>query len=246
MDDASTRAAPATSARFDPDAFGPDASPGAMRYLTRAIAPGTPLARRADITFTGRVRLRPDGAWMPFRAVETIVAGRSFQVTAKARKGPLTVTVEDRYEAGRARSRIRAFGLITVRSQNDRDLARSSRGRLIVESTWLPSAFIPSEAVRWSQEPDSCDLSVTVDGEDVQAAFRLEPGGELAELNLLRWTDLTDDRTYGWVPFSARVAAHRSFDGYTIPSDVTATWHAGTKHEFDFFHAVVQEARFSE
>nr|WP_218160442.1 DUF6544 family protein [Amycolatopsis marina] len=181
---------------------------------------------------------------MPFRATETIHAGRSYRVTAHARRGPLRAKIEDTYDAGRARSRVRVLGIIPVRSQDGADLVRSARGRLVVESTWLPSAYLPAYGTRWSAGDDGENITVPIDGEDIEAVLHLGAEGELVELRLLRWSNLTEDGRYGWVPFSAKVHAHRSFDGYTIPSDIRASWATGTEREFEFFHATVEHAQF--
>ncbi|MGW0732465.1 DUF6544 family protein [Streptomyces sp. NPDC002851] len=228
-----------------PDLLTGQVPPGAARYLTHAIRPGTPLARQAVITFSGQVRLRPGGPWMPFRATETIRAGVSYQVTAHARRGPVRATIEDTYAGGQASSCVRAFGIIPVRTQRGPDLARSARSRLVVESTWLPSAFHPSLGGTWSDHPEGSHLTMPVDGQEIHADFRLGPHGELAELRLCRWSNLTDTGAYDWVAFRARAEAENSFDGYTIPSEIRASWRAGSEQEFDFFHAIVENARFS-
>lgn len=105
-------------ALFDPDTLADDLTPGGLRYLTHAIRPGTPIASAAVLTFSGKVRLKPTGPWMPFRATETIHAGCSFRVTANARRGPIRATIEDTYDSTGARARVHAFGIIPVRSQS--------------------------------------------------------------------------------------------------------------------------------
>jgi hypothetical protein len=231
--------------RFEPDGLVGQVPPRGLRYLTHAIAAGTVLAREAMVTYSGRLRLKPDRPWLPFQATELIGAGRSYRVSARAGRGPLRATIEDVYEGGRARSRLRAFGTVTIRSERGDDLARSARGRLVVDSTWLPSAFLPSLGVRWSDEDgNGVRLSVPVDGEDVDATLGLGADGALRAIRLPRWSNLTPDGRYDWVPFSARVEAERTFGGYTIPSAVTAVWHLCIDQAFEFFHAAVSDVQF--
>jgi hypothetical protein len=229
---------------FDPDTLADHLTPGGFRYLTHAIRPGTPIASAAVLTFSGKVRLKPAGPWMPFRATETIKAGCSFRVTAQARRGPMRATIADTYDSTGARARVHAFGVIPVRSQSGPDLTRSARGRLVVESTWLPSAFLPVNGVRWQAGRPGEKVTVPVHGDTVEAILRLGPDGELAALQLQRWSNFTDDGHFGWVPFSATATAQRTFGGYTIPSEITATWAPGTGREFDFFHAHVEDVEF--
>lgn len=64
-------------------------------------------------------------------------------------------------------------------------------------------------------------------------------------MRLRRWSDLTETGGYGWVAFRARAEAERTFDGYTIPSENRAGWRADSDQEFDVFHTVVEDARFT-
>lgn len=170
-------------ALFDPDTLADDLTPGGLRYLTHAIRPGTPIASAAVLTFSGKVRLKPTGPWMPFRATETIHAGCSFRVTANARRGPIRATIEDTYDSTGARARVHAFGIIPVRSQSGPGPHPFARGRLAVESTWLPSAFLPVNGVRWQADHLGEKVTVPVHGDTVEAILRLGPEGELAAFN---------------------------------------------------------------
>jgi hypothetical protein len=48
-----------------------------------------------------------------------------------------------------------------------------------------------------------------------------------------------------WIPFAAQVTAEQTFGDYTIPSEVQATWWAGTERAFAFFQATVDAATFT-
>jgi hypothetical protein len=116
---------------------------------------------------------------------------------------------------------------------------------LVVESIWLPSAFLPTCGSAWSEQDGQLRLVVPVHGEEVAATLRLGPAGELRELHIERWSDLTDDGSYTWIPFATQVTAERTFGDYTIPSEVQATWWSGTEREFAFFRAMVDDATFA-
>ncbi|HEX6556162.1 MAG TPA: DUF6544 family protein [Ktedonobacteraceae bacterium] len=231
--------------KFDPETLAERVPATALRYLTHAIRPGATIARRAEITFHGFVRLKPRLPWLSFRGRETIVAGRSFHVTARASLGPLLVTTRDRYEQGAATAQVRLFGLIPVMDRHGSDLARSARGRLVVESTWLPSSFLPDFGAHWSEEGNLPQLTMSIDNEDVRVTMRLESDGLLRELSLQRWSDLTDDGRYAWIPFASHTEAERTFGDYTVPSRLRASWWAGTDREFEFFRTEVDTIHYS-
>lgn len=236
---------PLSQGKFDPETLAKRVPPTALRYLIHAIRPGATLARRAEITFHGFVRLKPRLPWLSFRGRETIEAGRSFHVTARASLGPLLVTTRDWYEQGVVTAQVRLFGLIPVMSRHGPDLARSARGRLVVESTWLPSSFLPEFGAHWSEEGSLLQLTMSIDNEDVRVTMRVESDGLLRELSLQRWSDLTDDGSYAWIPFASHTEEERTFGDYTVPSRLRASWWAGTDREFEFFRAVVDTIHYS-
>jgi hypothetical protein len=231
--------------RFDPDALAGEAPAAAVRYLTHAIRPGVLLPRRAQVRFHGRLRLRPGRPWLAFRATETIVVNDGFAFQARAWLGPVPVTTQDRYAAGHGTSQIRLLGLLPILTNRGADTDQAMRSRLVVESVWLPSTFAPTNGARWTQDGDAIGVAVPVHGEMVRARLELGPAGELQAMRLDRWSDLTDDQTYGPVPFESRVDGERTFGDLTIPSELHATWWAGSDRAFRFFEAAVDDASFT-
>ena len=235
-----------TDRLFDADALAAQLPEDAVRYLRHAIRPGAPIARSAQIGFHGRLRMQPRWPWLPFSARQEVQVGHGFQFEARAWLGPLPVTTEERYDGDEAYSRIRLLGLIPIATKASRDVQRAARQRLVVESIWLPSTFLPECGATWSEQDGQLRLVVPVHGEEVAATLRIGPAGELRELHIERWSDLTDDGSYAWIPFATQVAAERTFGDYTIPSEVQATWWAGTEREFAFFRATVDDATFAQ
>ena len=125
------------------------------------------------------------------------------------------------------------------------DAARSARGRLVVESTWLPSTFVPEYGAQWSEENGSLRLTMPIDSEAVPMTIELAADGQRRELRLQRWSDLTDDGNYAWIPFASYMQAERTFGDYTVPSQIRASWWAGTDREFEFFHTTVDDIQYS-
>lgn len=230
---------------FDPRALPANLPDGAIRYLTHGIRAGAPIPRTAEIIFAGELRMGPGRRWLSFRARETLVAASGFVFSARARLGPLPVTTDDRYEAGHAESRVRLLGLLPIVTRRGPDADRAMRGRLVVESVWLPSAFLPRAGASWAEQDGHLRVTVPVHGEEVHANVRLGPAGELREMRMDRWSDLTDDRSYTLIPFETRAETERSFGDYTIPVQLRAAWWAGTEREFEFFHATVEQAAFA-
>jgi hypothetical protein len=81
-------------------------------------------------------------------------------------------------------------------SKRGPDADRAMRSRLLVESVWLPSTFLPNTGAARSEHNDRLRLTLPVHGEAVQASLRIGSAGELDDLRLERWSDLTDDHAY--------------------------------------------------
>jgi hypothetical protein len=230
---------------FDPQTLAQRLPLAALRYLTHAIRPGAPLAHQAEVTFHGSVRMKPRLPWLSFRGRETIEVARAYHVIARAHLGPIPVTTHDWYAKGDTSARILLFGFLPMMRRYGTDAARSARGRLVVESTWLPSTFLPEYGAQWFEENGSLMLSMPIDSEAVPVTMELEADGQLRELRLQRWSDLTDDGSYAWIPFASYTEAERTFGDYTVPSQLRASWWAGTDREFEFFRAIVDDVQYS-
>jgi hypothetical protein len=88
-------------ARFDPAVTARLPEP-ARRWLTHAIAPGTPLARAVVLEMEGHIRI---GRWMPFRALHLHAPPDDYVWVARAALGPLRISGFDRYAANAGQMR---------------------------------------------------------------------------------------------------------------------------------------------
>jgi hypothetical protein len=113
------------------------------RYLSRAIALGTPLARSAYVRMRGRIKV---GVWLPFRAREVLSPHHGFLWAARAAG---LISGSDRYVDGAGRSEW-AFVRRTLVRADGPNITRSAAGRAGAEAMWLPTALLPRYGVRWS------------------------------------------------------------------------------------------------
>lgn len=138
----------------------------ARRYLTHAIAAGTPLRQSVQVSMLGQIKLR---RWRPFTAVQVITAGRGYIWAARTRLPGMPVVGYDRLSAGTAEMRWRILDLVPVVTARGPDTARSAAGRLAFEIVMVPTGFptalwsaagptprSPSGAPAWSSSASSC------------------------------------------------------------------------------------------
>jgi hypothetical protein len=230
-----------TAATFDP-AMTTGLPEAARRWLSHAIAPGTPLWSRASLTMHGQIKL---GRWRPFTAHQVLTPPEGYIWAARTRLAGLPVTGYDRLSSGAGEMRWRLLRLIPVLTAAGPDITRSARGRLAGEIALIPTAF---GHATWGRG-EHADIAVATwrFGDDTEnAELQVEPGGRLAEIRVSRWGN-PGGAPFGRYPFGVRVEAERTFGGITIPSVFRAGWWWGTSQadEGEFFRAEITGADFS-
>ena len=175
----------------------------------------------AVLKMSGEIRVDPGGPWSPLTAEEVIAPRRGFVWKAEIRMGRLLLKGADYYADGRARVRFGLFGLIPLVRACGPGVSRSARGRLAVESVWVPSGLLPQQGVTWEAVDEThAKATFTIDGEELSLTLEIDHEGHLREVVLPRWNE--DEGEY--LPFAAVITEEHEFDGYTIPTAISAGW----------------------
>jgi hypothetical protein len=231
-------------ARFDPAEIVSLPEPAA-RYLRRAIAPGTRLARTVDLRLAGEFRDEPTADWRPFTVRLRVSAGRGFLCRSRvgSRSGPDWVGID--YLSGREVRSQRFLGnLLPVVDRDDASTARAAMGQQLLACVWLPSILLPSGGARWTPADDR-RASVRVDWPATEPALNLtvDQDGRLGLVTLLRYLP-TPAGVDSLVPFGLRVEGSARFDGYTVPSRAVSSWAYGTDEAFESMVLTLESARY--
>jgi hypothetical protein len=235
-------ALPPAAERFDPASLDGLPEP-ARRYLTAAIAPGTPLSRSARLTMEGRMRLKGD--WLPMRATQTISAD-GFVWDAEVDRRGVHVRAWDTLGPDGGRMRVWLMGVLPVVRAGGADVTRSAAGRVAAERVWLPTALLPGAGVTWEAlDADTARARMELAGEAVALDLRVDADGRPTAVRLLRWGDPDRTGTYGPLPFGGDLEGARTFGGITIPTRIRAGWGYGTGTYAPFFDVTVTGADFS-
>jgi hypothetical protein len=237
--------APASAA----DAFDPEMVDGlpepARRYLRRAIAPETPLARSVRLTMHGTLRLSPGGDALPMRAEQVLAPPAGFIWRARGGRGVMRFRGFDLYGRGEGGMRWWMLGLLPIVRAGGADVSRSAAGRLGGEAIFIPSALLPGRGAAWQAVDDgTARVRLTVDGEPVATTLRIDADGRLRHASLLRWRDDAGSGAPGYVRFDVELSGERTFGGYTVPAHMRAGWRLGEPDEFPFFDATVDTAEY--
>jgi hypothetical protein len=231
---------PATT--FDPDQVAGLPEP-ARRWLTHAIAAGTPLAQGARITMHGEIRL---AGWRKFTATQTLVPGDGYVWAARTRLAGIPVAGYDSFVANVGQMHWRMAGAIPVLSAVGSNVTLSAAGRSAAESVLVPTALVDA-AWRPGHDRDTVILTRSIAGEEVPIRLRIDPDGALRSITMLRWGN-PDGLGYGYCPFTVEFRWERRFDGITIPAELTARWarDGAQPGHHDFFRAHIDSAEFTQ
>jgi hypothetical protein len=200
----------------------------AQRWLRHAISPGTPLAPACRLQMDGSMAPTPGGRSVKLSAVETLAPRSGFVWTAKARMNGLPVRVRDHYHQSEGGVDVVALGLFPIPLGSGPDVTRSSRGRLVAEGVWCPTALVHPDVGWEGVDEDRARYTITVDGEAIAVTIRVGPDGALREVTLPRWGDV-DGPPARPIPYGFRVEEEQAFGGVTIPARLVGGWHFGTE-----------------
>lgn len=217
----------------------------AQRYLRRAIAPGTPLARSVTLTMRGTLRLSPGGDALPMRAEQVLAPPAGFIWRARVGRGAMRFRGFDRYGGGEGAMRWWMLGLVPIVRADGTDVTRSAAGRLGGEAILVPSALLPSRGAVWEAVDDgAARVRLMVDGEPVTTALQIAPDGRLLHASLMRWRDDAGNGAPGYVRFDVELSGERTSGGYTVPVHLRAGWRLGEPDEFPFLDATLDSAEY--
>jgi hypothetical protein len=217
-----------------------DLAEPARRYLTHAVAAGTPLWQSVQVAMVGQIRI---GAWRRFTADQVVAPAKGYIWAAVARLLGVPVVGYDRLSGGTAEMRWRLLDVVPLVDVSGPDIARSAAGRLASEIVLVPTAF--ASATWTSGGPDTAVATCGVGPEQQRVELHLGADGRLLDLLMQRWGN-PDGKPFGRYPFGVTVDGERNQDGVTTPAAVRAGWWRGTDRQEagEFFRAEITRVDF--
>lgn len=217
----------------------------AKRFFLHSIRPGMRIPSKLHWDYSGELRAGKGMPWLSLEAEQIIVKDKGFVWKARASKGPLVVTAADHYLDGDGRMRISLFGLIPFVNATGPDISRSALGRLVVEDIILPGALLPSGNVQIEGVGrDSFRATVNLHGETIPITITVDEEGRVREFVMQRWGNQTEDGSFRYIPYGGTIGGEHTFEGYTIPSQLTIGWWYGTDRYEETIRLEVDWARF--
>jgi hypothetical protein len=228
---------------FDPAMLAELPEP-ARRFLTWAIAPGTPLPGSVELDMHGQIRLAPDREPMAMTAWQILTPPAGFIWRARVGRGLVRIRGYDRYVDGQGEMRWRLYGLVPVVRAAGEDVTRSAAGRLAMEAVLQPAALLPGRGARWEPvDENTARYTLTVDGETVTTMLVVDPAGRPVRASAMRWRPEGPDGPE-FVRFDVEMSGEARAGGITLPRRLQAGWRLGEPDEFRFFEATLDQATF--
>jgi hypothetical protein len=198
----------------------------------------------------GTIKLGDD--WLPFEAEQVIRWDRGLIWRATTKKGPLRITGSDYWLDGEGAMRWKLFGIVPVMRAEGPDISRSAKGRLELETLWLPTVLARpdvtwrAEAVADEEGHDVVHACFEAFGDEADVTLHVDHDGRLLRNHAMRWGN-PEGAEFHAAPFGGLCLAERTFEGITLPTEVRVGWYCGTprfESEGEFFRATVTEATF--
>lgn len=198
------------------------------RYLGTVLKDGQRIPRRVRIEQRGTfaVKPTPDG-WRPFTAVQQFAARPAgFVWDARIRMAPgLDFLVRDAFVDGRGSMYGTILGLVPVVNVHDTpDISAGALVRYLAEAVWLPTALLPSQAVRWAPiDSTSARATLTSGGTTVSLDFHFGADGLVERIYApARGRDVNG--TSVPTPWEGRWLAWAERDGVLVPVRGEVAW----------------------
>ncbi|MGE5130973.1 MAG: DUF6920 family protein [Sphingomonadaceae bacterium] len=218
---------PLPTERFDPRELDGLPDPVA-RHLRKALPPGTPLIRAADVVHEGSFNMNLDkGQWKPFTSRQRVVTRRpGFVWNGRVSMAPgLVVHVHDAYVDGEGILEPAILGLFTLVNLRDHgEVARGELMRYMAEAAWYPTALLSSQGMQWEPIDDRSARATLADG-DVRLTMTFHFGtDELIETIRAEDRGFADGNRIIPMPWEGRMFDYQRRDGLLIPVQGEVAW----------------------
>ena len=182
-----------------------------QRYFRHVLTEGQLYLRGLRLRHGGQFKTDLKKDWIAIKGEQYFTAdppGFIWQGTTSQ------FVARDEFVAGRGRLDVRLLGAVPIAGGTGPAYDDGELLRWLVESTWLPTALLPSERIAWTALDDhSARLTLTHRGHSVSCLARFNERDELAECEASRQVDAATQR-----PWRCRFEQYRRWHGVRIPT----------------------------
>jgi hypothetical protein len=188
-----------------------------QRYFRHVLHAGQPYLRGLRLRHTGQFKTDLKKDWIAIKGEQYITAdppGFIWEGTTRQ------FVARDEFVAGRGRLAVRLLGAVPIAGGTGPAYDQGELLRWLFESTWLPTALLPSKTITWTTINDrSAQLTLTHRGHSVSCVARFNERNELEECEAMRAMDAITQR-----PWVGRFEHYQARHGVLVPTAGEASW----------------------
>ncbi len=198
-----------------------------QRYVQRTHAVGAPIPETFEVEFTGEMKVKADGPWLPIRAWQfTNVQKRVrlFYIEAKMFGVPLRGLHV--YRNGTATMKIKLAGLITVADAFGPIMDKSETVTFLNDLCLIAPEQLVDPAITWTPVDDhTVDASFTVNDNTVSARLFFNADGDLIDFASDDRSMSSDGKTHIQARWTTPASRYAVLNGRRLPTYGEAYWH---------------------
>lgn len=216
-----------------------------QRYLQTVLKDGQQILRYAVLQQRATFRHRQESPWFRVKATEVISGMEPGWVwdALLTHNAAWWRTAKLSYLQGAAHGHIKLYGAFTLQEFEGPETDTSMLFRLLSELVWIPTAFLPTKALRWESVDDVTARATITDGTTrVSALFYFN---ERNEIERIVTTDKYRDHKSGFeqAQFTMLCSKYQDFEGVKIPTQVDFIWNLSSG-DFDYGHFTLTSAAY--
>lgn len=195
-----------------------------QKWLINSHMIGKEKIRTVRLKQTGRLRMKENGPWMTFKAVQYYSVDKpGFVWNANVKMAPLFyLSGIDHYYDGKGKMNIKLLSLFPVVDAKGKEITQATMVRFLAEICWFPSAAVNSY-IKWEAiDANSARATMTYKGESASGVFTFNNKGDMIRFDAKRHRKMGDKYILrDWVGVNQ---VFSEFNGIRIPSRSGIIW----------------------
>ncbi len=218
----------------------------AQRYFRFTIAPKTPLLTVVELEMIGKIGLgsKQQPKYQTMQANQIIAP--PYGLVWKLKSG--IISGSDGLLPNSSWTRFWLFNLLPIVRVGGTDHHRSAFGRVVSEAAfWSPASLLPGKHISWEEIGQDIARVTISHGNFSQAVdITVSKLGAPTKVVIQRWSNENTSKIYKEQPFGGFLSEYKTFNGYTLPTNVEGGNLIDTPEYFPFYKASVTSVTYPE
>ncbi len=218
--------------------------PVVERWLSRSGAMDFRNVEAVYLKQKGKMRTKPEGNWMPFKAEQWFSVKEPGFVwkTRVKMSGPLYLSGRDTFISGKGSMDISLSSLIPlIRATGDPKIDQASGIRYLAEICWFPTAGL-EEYLIWEPQGANTAKAIFKPNPEISGVFAFDEDGNTVSFEAMRYRGSGGN---GYLEkWMVRNSSHQNLGGLSIPEKSEVYW-ATADGEFHWLSLEITEIKYN-